>query len=351
MRAVITSDLHISSDPNVSDAIIPLMRLQKEVYDAFFAQVADLYPDVFILTGDHTVSGKETDMLVLCSYLEKLRNKGIRVILTTGNHDFDHCTASSYEKHYFPFLDILDKDRSSLSYLARVDDMFFLAMDDHCEGAKTQGCLSEKTVRWLKKKLCEVNPANTIFLSHHNIYGDGWMHDKEKYCLQPSGIKDYLKDAGIRLACSSHMHQACIYGDESLYEIVTPMPLNPAHLFGLLETSGPHTSYRLVPVDFREYGTRGLSERVRRKDQEAADRFEQAFRSQLKDHEHAETMTDFLMLFREACDNAQLRDKRKILITHPGYEEAMDFMKDSMYGKWMACLLEEKRNAQDHLEI
>lgn len=351
MRAVITSDLHITTDPGVSDAIVPLMRMQKEVYDAFFEQVVSLRPDAFILTGDHTVSGKEKDMMMLCAYLQKLKNEGIQVIMTTGNHDFDYCTAASYEKHYFPLLDILDKDRHSLSYLARADDIFFLAMDDHDERAKTQGRLKEKTVKWMKKKLREVSPANTIFLSHHNIYGDGWMQDMEKYCLQPAGIKDLLKDAGIRLACSSHMHQACIYGDESLYEIVTPMPLNPAHLFGLLETDGSHTSYRLIPADFREYGTRGLSERVRRKDQEATDRYAQAFRKQLKDHEHAETMTDFQMLFRQACDDACLKEKRKILITHPGYEDVMNFMRDSLYGRWMACLLEENRNAQDRLEI
>ena len=49
--AVVVSDLHYTGSPSAFNSIVPLEPLGPEVTDALIAQVIDLSPDAFILTG------------------------------------------------------------------------------------------------------------------------------------------------------------------------------------------------------------------------------------------------------------------------------------------------------------
>ena len=92
--AVVISDLHYTVSPSEFNSIVALEPLVQEVTDALINQVIAMKPDAFILTGDLTNNGKEEDVKDLAIKLRKVRDAGIEVIVTTGNHDFGQAAYS-----------------------------------------------------------------------------------------------------------------------------------------------------------------------------------------------------------------------------------------------------------------
>ena len=131
MRAMIISDLHYTENKDANPAIVPGSALAEEITDVIAQEVIEKHPDVLIMTGDNTDTGRAEDASGLRERLQKIRDNGIPIILTTGNHDFNHMTAGEFEDAYFGLLDPVDRDPDSLSYTAIVKNVVFLAMDDN----------------------------------------------------------------------------------------------------------------------------------------------------------------------------------------------------------------------------
>ncbi|MBR3153621.1 MAG: metallophosphoesterase, partial [Lachnospiraceae bacterium] len=153
LRAMIISDLHYTENKDVNPAIVPGIALAEEITDVIAAQVIDMHPDVLIMTGDNTDTGRAEDASGLVQRLQKIRDNGIPIILTTGNHDFNHMTADEFENAYFGLLNPVDRDPDSLSYTAIVKDVVFLAMDDNYLYSGAHGEFSGKTLQWLSEML------------------------------------------------------------------------------------------------------------------------------------------------------------------------------------------------------
>ena len=87
LLAIITSDLHYARSGTTSDAIIAGMGFSDEITDAMISEIIDLHPDAFIMTGDNTNSGNPEDVVTLVEKLKCIKDEGIEIIITTGNHD------------------------------------------------------------------------------------------------------------------------------------------------------------------------------------------------------------------------------------------------------------------------
>ena len=105
LRAMVLSDLHYTQDPNQDHTLVPGIARAEGITDAILTEVIDRHPDVLIMTGDNTNSGYAADVSSLVTKLAKVKDHGIPVIVTTGNHDFDQMNAEEYEASYFPLLD------------------------------------------------------------------------------------------------------------------------------------------------------------------------------------------------------------------------------------------------------
>ena len=129
--AVVISDLHYTTDPNANNVLVSGMALVDDITDAIIEEVIDRRPDAFILTGDNTNGGAEADVTALAGKLDRIRQAGIAVVMTTGNHDFNQTDAAFYEEQYFPLLPCVDRDAYSLSYTAVFGEVVLFAMDDN----------------------------------------------------------------------------------------------------------------------------------------------------------------------------------------------------------------------------
>ena len=61
LRAMIISDLHYTENKDVNPAIVPGIALAKEITDVVAQEVIERHPDVFIMTGDNTDTGRAED--------------------------------------------------------------------------------------------------------------------------------------------------------------------------------------------------------------------------------------------------------------------------------------------------
>ena len=125
VKAMIISDLHYTEYKEVDPVLVPGIALAGEITDTIAAEVIDRHPDVLIMTGDNTNSGYIRDVAGLVPKLQKIKENGIPIIITTGNHDFDLMDSGEFEKAYFELLDPVDRDPASLSYTAIVKDVVF----------------------------------------------------------------------------------------------------------------------------------------------------------------------------------------------------------------------------------
>ena len=117
--AAVISDLHYTSSPSVFNSVVPLEPVVPEVTDALIEHVIAEKPDAFIMTGDNTGSGEEKDVKELSQKLQKLREAGIEVIITTGNHDYSQgdISVKAWERYIMPMLNINEQEPDSHSYM------------------------------------------------------------------------------------------------------------------------------------------------------------------------------------------------------------------------------------------
>jgi predicted phosphodiesterase len=349
IKAVLTSDLHLTADQNRS-AVIPSMKYQPQIMESFFAQVQAMNPSVLILLGDNTNSGRYHDLIRLKKYLKPLCADGIELIMIPGNHDFDIGSQADYERLFFPLLKPLVRDPHSLSYARRIEDVLFLAMDDHEDHRSPAGVLKKETVRWLEEQLvyAERSHLRVIFLSHHSLLAEDWQPRPEFYCLQPDTVLPLLKKYGVRLAFCGHTHDACIAQSGGLHEIAVPMPEESGHLFGMLAVTGGHAEYSLRQISFpARYAS--LMESAERENVQSK---KAVFAALLENSGGSkDEMSEVLLAFTRAHQNGVIHQERNRIMAMAGYRDAMAHLKDNAWGRWMACLMKDGRLPQNSLSI
>jgi len=187
MKAMVLSDLHYTENADANPSLVPGIALAEEITDAIVAEVIDRHPDVLIMMGDNTDSGKEKDVHDLVQKLQTIRDKGISIILTTGNHDFNHMNAEEFEEAYFGLLNPVDRDPDSLSYTAIVKDVVFLAMDDNslynggeeihedAENGRDEDWISEGKLDPSLLRIVFVKPDNKSPYKFVGVYQSGKM--------------------------------------------------------------------------------------------------------------------------------------------------------------------------------
>lgn len=339
-KAVITSDLHMSALADPSDAIVSLMKLQRPVFDAFFDTLIKEHTDLLILCGDNTQSGSQADMRMLAKYLNTLEKNGIRIIMTTGNHDFDCGQEELYEQLFFPLLKPDEKDPHSLSYLKRIGSCTFFAMDDHEGRRSPSGSLKDATMKWLERKLREEQKSGQkiIFLSHHSLHADAWMGRPDFYCLRPAGVKELLVRYGVKLACSGHLHDPKIY-QSSLCEIVTPMLLSGAHMYGEMHLGETSLHYQLKPFAFDGL----LAKQVYEKDQSAYENrkavFEKILKDSLNEYE-LQPCLNSLMRWFNAQQSGMVYERRNEFLHDEDLVRALDVLEKTAWGRWIRSSLD-----------
>ena len=351
-RAVIVSDLHYTENKNTVSTIVPLIQESRACYEAFFQEVLDIHPDVLIITGDNTNSGNTEDVQALYEMLEQIKDAGIGIVMTTGNHDFNNMSPSVYEESYFPLFDIHSRDSASLSFSVLNKGVLMLAMDDCTDSNNSGASFSKDTMKWLKEQLkeAEENGWRILFCSHHSVLSSAGG----SYTIANKDLADTLKKGGVQLCLTGHQHSQHILTDGSLYEIITAMPLNGAHLYGNLIMNETGIHYHTKTIDFQTYASDELKTFIADADKRSSEGFRTTFTSMFEaggvKEEEMEDCLECAAILMQAQSEGRLGSQAEKIKAHPGYERMLKALAPTNYGPWMKGMMEHPADA-DHLEI
>ena len=354
MKAMVISDLHYTEYKEVDPMIVPGIAVAEEFTDAIVAEVIDRHPDVLIMTGDNTNSGYSRDVAGLTAKLQKVRDAGVQIVLTTGNHDMDLMGAEEFEEAYFGLLDPVDRDPASLSYTAIVKDVVFLAMDDNAVNPGGQGEFSSETMRWLAEMLSKYSSRRIIFLSHHNVmYGYGDRSSASNLIQNPE-LPDLLREGGVKLAMTGHMHFPYVTEEDGLWEILSGMPFSGRHLIGRLAVGSGRAVYFAEPVDFEVYGG-AVKEELARLDRESAAYMSRVFAELLAKEglwgPRKKRVLKLIERYLQYYGEGTLAEHAQELRDDPSCELMIKALWNYNYGPWMKAMIETTKYSARELEV
>ncbi|OON85271.1 hypothetical protein BXO88_13475 [Oribacterium sp. C9] len=354
VKAIITSDLHYTGYREVDHMSVPGMAVAEEITDAIVDEVIAKHPDVFIMTGDNTNSGYTGDVSELVSKLQKIKDSGIPVILTTGNHDFDLMDEAGYEKLYFGLLEPVDRDTASLSYTAIVRDVVFLAMDDKALHLGAQGEFSQETMKWLGEMLEKYKGHRILFLSHHNVlYGAG---DKgaASHVIHNTELADVLRSGGVKLAITGHMHSQYITESDGLWEVLSGMPFSGRHLIGELALGKDRLVYYAEPIDFSSYGS-DVKPRLEELERESSEFMHETLAKLLEGEglsgQKKDEVLKLIDRFFRYYEEGSLAEHKQELKVDPVYKDMIESLWNHNYGPWMQSMVETTKYSGRELEL
>ena len=354
MKAMVISDLHYTEYKEVDPMIVPGIAVAEEFTDAIMAEVIDRHPDVLIMTGDNTNSGYSKDVAGLTAKLQKVRDAGVQIVLTMGNHDMDLMGAEEFEEAYFGLLDPVDRDPASLSYTAIIKDVVFLAMDDNAVNPGGQGEFSSETMRWLAEMLSKYSSRRIIFLSHHNVmYGYGDRSSASNLIQNPE-LPDLLREGGVKLAMTGHMHFPYVTEEDGLWEILSGMPFSGRHLIGRLAVGSGRAVYFAEPVDFEEYGG-AVKEELARLNRESAAYMSRVFAELLAKEglwgPRKKRVLKLIERYLQYYGEGTLAEHAQELRDDPSCELMIKALWNYNYGPWMKAMLETTKYSARELEV
>ena len=354
MKAMVISDLHYTEYKEVDPMIVPGIAVAEEFTDAIVAEVIDRHPDVLIMTGDNTNSGYSRDVAGLTAKLQKVRDAGVQIVLTTGNHDMDLMGAEEFEEAYFGLLDPVDRDPASLSDTAIIKDVVFLAMDDNAVNPGGQGEFSSETMRWLAEMLSKYSSRRIIFLSHHNVmYGYGDRSSASNLIQNPE-LPDLLREGGVKLAMTGHMHFPYVTEEDGLWEILSGMPFSGRHLIGRLAVGSGRAVYFAEPVDFEVYGG-AVKEELARLDRESAAYMSRVFAELLAKEglwgPRKKRVLKLIERYLQYYGEGTLAEHAQELRDDPSCELMIKALWNYNYGPWMKAMLETTKYSARELEV
>ena len=357
LSAVVTSDLHLSTDPDVNAAIVPAMPYGKQTLEVIAAQTIDLKPDVLIITGDLTNSGIKKDMEALKKILEPVKDAGIRVVLTTGNHDFNNCTPEAFWDCYSSLLDVMETDSDSLSYITEIGNVRLFAMDDNSFDGGLSGTFSQKTMKWLESALkrAEKEGKTVLFLSHHSVIRKPAGDQSSSFQITNPDLVHLLETHQVHLCLSGHLHAQAIQHTGSLYEIISTMPLNNPHVIGTLKLHHQSLEYHTVPIGFEAYSGSALAEAIRAADQIERESTMEIFASLLESEGLSgvryEGVNRLLVRFFEAYAAGTLETAGEAIKADPYYPDLIEALNDHNYGPWIEAVLSDPPENGNELNV
>ncbi|MBR1855512.1 MAG: metallophosphoesterase [Oribacterium sp.] len=354
LHALIISDIHYTERESADHLNVPGIALSGEFTDAIVEEVIAKNPDVFIVTGDNTNSGASEDVAGLTARLKRIKDAGIPLVITTGNHDFDLMDEDEYEKAYFGLLDPVDRDPASLSYTYISKDVVLLAMDDKALSRGAQSEFSPETMGWIREMLEKYKGKRIIFLSHHNVLYNSSGKETATNIIHNDDLAETLIKGGVKLCITGHMHSQYILEKDGLWEVLSGMPFSGKHLMGNLAVGKDRILYYAEPLELGVYG-KEVSEKLRPLEEERDLYMDKVF-SELLDSEglngqKKDGVKELIFRFFDYYEEGSLADHRPEIMADPNYKTMLDALWDHNYGPWMKEMAENTKYSGRQLEI
>ena len=238
LRLAVASDTHFDPDNTDKSAGYCETAYNMELLDALIFDARQQGAQLLLLTGDLCNSGRINKHEALIEKLHAAEAAGLPVCVLPGNHDLAPLTQTEFAALYadFGYDEAYSRDGSSLSYSVLRDDMLLLMMDTagYRPGAidlpgaptreNTDGFLTDATLRWAEEQLKTARALGVPVLAagHYNLLPEISRTPGSGYCVENGErFAELLRDYGVKLYLSGHMHLRAVYEEDGLTEQLT----------------------------------------------------------------------------------------------------------------------------------
>lgn len=245
-RFAIVSDLHIALPHTILEGMkrFHLVEVSIPALEVALTHLERLDLDFLLLPGDLTQDGELDNHVWLSDRLARLP---FPVYVIPGNHDLPLPMTDGYASgladfpHYYRKFGYENPQR--LYYTCEVlPGVRLIALNSNAFDRRGQqlGILDEDQVQWLEAVLAEASEEVILVMVHHNVIehlpGQSQHSMGRRYMLENgSYLQQLLRQAGVRLVLTGHLHVQDIAEVEGLYEITTGSLVSYPHPYRILE--------------------------------------------------------------------------------------------------------------------
>lgn len=231
-RFAVASDLHIAIPKTISNNSqrFHLVEVSIPAFELVLAHLQGLNLDFLLLPGDLTQHGEPENHAWLS---EKLAELPYPVYVIPGNHDvpvlqgcdraisgqdfpsyYSHCGYDNPDQLYYTH-EVLPGVR-----------LIGLNSNQFDADGKQLGCLDEAQLNWLKDVLANADEELVMVTIHHNVIehlpGQSNNPLGRRYMLEKAPqLLEILREAGVRLVFTGHLHVQDIAEEDGIYDITT----------------------------------------------------------------------------------------------------------------------------------
>lgn len=189
MRIIHISDLHFGMH-------------KPELIEPFFADIAQLAPDLIMISGDVTQRGRSEQYLLFKAFLQRFT---MPYVVVPGNHDIPL---------YNPFTRLIHPFKNYKDYISPELDARFtnecvkvLGVNSATPYRIKDGLLGEEAITRIKNYFSHDSGLVNILFFHHNLnYFNGMHHPLNN----AEEFIEYLTHSHIHLVCTGHLHYATL---------------------------------------------------------------------------------------------------------------------------------------------
>lgn len=238
LRLAVASDTHFDPDNTDKSAGYGETAYNMELLDALIYDAQAQGAKFLLLTGDLCNSGRLNKHEALVEKLHAAEATGLPVYVLPGNHDLAPLTQTEFAALYadFGYAEASSRDEGSLSYSVLRDDVLLLMMDTagYRPGAidlpaaptreNNDGFLTEATLRWAEEQLktAKARGVPVLAAGHYNLLPEISRTPGSGYCVENAErFARLLRDYGVKLYLSGHMHLRAVYEEDGLTEQLT----------------------------------------------------------------------------------------------------------------------------------
>ena len=368
LRVAVASDLHLNpdyTDPHVDPGAA---SYNLELTEALLRDAREQGASLLLLTGDLVNGGKPHRHEALLERLRQAEQDGLPVFVLPGNHDLSPVSQTEYARLYadFGYGEAFSRDAASLSYCVLREDLALLMLDtggyppsaidlpDAPARADDGAFLSPATLAWAEEMLREAEARGLPVLcaGHYNLLPDE-SRDPERsgyYLENGERLAALLREHGVPLYLSGHLHTRAVYQEDGLTELVTEYLLGYPTGYSILDLGQGRIRYSPRRVDVDAWAAAaGQKSRVLRRfsawQQEELRRYSaeniryMSERNPLTQRE-AKQAADFFYQVMDAFWRGELAERRESLEALPGCEPFFRCAEGYAYGWWLRELLD-----------
>jgi 3',5'-cyclic-AMP phosphodiesterase len=166
MRFVVLGDLHYSEYPSSEYA-----AARDRTFTAFFSQIAALKPDYVFAVGDTTNYGTPIELPGLA---EIVRNTGVNLICTTGNHDCYSLPKDQLAPYFLGGKTSVSQTDLYTAFDAETVRFILLDTARDRDYERYDGYVSPEQLSWLDNQIEDFNsktaPQYLVVMGHHPFY-------------------------------------------------------------------------------------------------------------------------------------------------------------------------------------